>query len=366
MSTPTPLLPTTISLVLHYIAPLSPLPPHIISSALAQRHHFLNITTDDPAQYLAWPSDNPNAQQIAVDLLDSVQNTLHHLDFTIRYTSDPESTFAHAAISGHDPPPLRLVFQWHSSEGWKFHNLALMPFPPNSYDSVEDPMLFKSHTDDPANDQERDSYWDAYGLSDETDDETGVKSKQDTAPPTEDAYWAQYSTVHGSGDSAIPTPPAVHQKLDNERTILPYSRHCTSSVYNPLSPPSPRTLAGLLANLSPRSPSPISIADDSDSGFGSASASASGESSSPILSPPSHPSISISSADEPSTVNVALSSQMSSETSRMADRPSGEDDEARNAVKDAIRGVYHLWKVTRVDGGRQEFLEIVQQSLTQT
>ncbi|KAG6842632.1 hypothetical protein C0991_000159 [Blastosporella zonata] len=373
MTLPETLLPTAISLVLGHIVPpslLAPLPPHLISNPLAQRHRFLNISPHQPAQYLAWPSDsNPNAQQSAVDLLEDPSNLPHHPQYTVRYTSDPESSFAHAAISTHHPPALRLVFQW-ASDGWKFHNLALMPFPPNSYESIQEiithrPLDFLDEPSVPDDDDERDAYWDAYGLGDDIDDHTGIKHfKPEHEPATEDAYWARYSSVHGSGDSTRPTPPTVNQKLDNERVILSYPHHCTSSAYNPLAPPSPKALASLLANLLQRAPLPPPL-DDSDSGFGSASTS-DGSTSYPV-SPSFHASDIVSSPDASSALLSVATYTPSLQTPDEHDFT--RDHEARHALKDTIRGVYCLWKTGRVidspavDGDREEFLEIVRQAL---
>ncbi|KAG6911945.1 hypothetical protein DXG01_000193 [Tephrocybe rancida] len=245
-----------------------------------------------------------------------------------------------------------------------------MPFPPNAYDSLEEMFTSKPHDflDQPSiadGDDGRDSYWDAYGLSDDSDDQLGTgrpKVEHDTG--TEDAYWAQYSAVHGSGDSARPTPPTVNQRLDSERVILAYPHHRTSSAYNPLAPPSPKALASLLADLPPRTPSPIF--DDSDSGFGSASAS--GSASPPILSSPD-----INSSDAPSALLSAATYtpllQVDS-GSPVNEHPLAEDLEAQNAVKDTIRGVYRLWRARRVtgsptfDGDHDEFLGIVRQALS--
>ncbi|KAF8078593.1 hypothetical protein FPV67DRAFT_1663309 [Lyophyllum atratum] len=379
---PEPLLSSAISLVLEYIAPpslLSSLPRHLISTALAQRHAFLHISPDNPAHYLAWPTESrPDAQQTAIDLLESFQKQLDDPVYVIRYTSDAESTFAHVAISPQDPQGLRLVFQWNPPDGWKFHNLALMPFPPNSYESINNVVVYKPHDflDEPVavvQDDERDSYWDAYGLSDDVDDQSGFsRPKVDFEAGTEDAYWAQYSDVHGSGDSTRPTPPIDEQNPDGQRVIVSYPGHRTSSAYNPLEPPSPKTLAYRLANISPRAVSPLFV-DDSDTTSGSESDGLA----SLTPSPTSHPmTLSSSSNDYPSsplTVDThAPSPHVSLAASLTARRPLEVDDEARAALKDTIRSVYRLWKAGRVigsptsDGDGAEFLEVVRQVVAES
>ncbi|KAG5648015.1 hypothetical protein DXG03_007049 [Asterophora parasitica] len=382
ISRPEPLLSTAISLVLEYIAPpslLSPLPPHLISSALTQRHRFLHLSPDAPADYLVWPTDSqPNAQQAAVDLLEAFQKPVDEHEYPVRYTSDEESVFAHVAISSAEQPGIRMVFQWEPPDGWKFHNLALMPFPPNSYRSVNDAIIYEPHDFLPeppivsVDDDERDSYWDAYGLSDD-DQPALVKPKSEFEAGSEDAYWAQYSSVHGSGDSARPTPPTVNQKLAEERVILAYPGIRTSSAYNPLEPPSPNTLAYRLANISPRAPSPPFI-DDSDSGSGSNSGSGSDRGSSPTASPPSHTSI--FSSDFPSSLlsidTHTPVSEIGFELSPLTEQPLRDTDESRDALKDTIRSIYRLWRAGRVigsptlDGDKQEFLELVREVVAES
>ncbi|KAG5634803.1 hypothetical protein H0H81_000714 [Sphagnurus paluster] len=371
---PEPLLPTTVSLVLDYICPpslLSPLPPHLISLALSQRHRFLHISTDDPAQYLAWPTEShPDTQQTAIHLLESLPKPVDGREYPVRYTSDEESAFAHVAISSLDPPGLRLVFQWSPSEGWQFHNLTLMPFPQDSYDSLNDAIIYEPHDflDEPPlaaiDDDERDSYWDAYGLSDDDLDHPSSKnSKEAGEQETEDAYWAQYSAVHGSGDSTRPTPPSMNQKLAAEERVFIYPGPRTSSVYNPLQPPSPNTLACRLANLSPRAESPP-FADESDSGSGSHSGSAA--STSPTASPTSHASVLSSSTDFPSSLLSVDTHTPGSDAGSAISPPDHPHDDSREALKDTIRSVYRLWRAGKVISSpttddSEEFLEIVRQ-----
>ncbi|KAF5367233.1 hypothetical protein D9615_010670 [Tricholomella constricta] len=379
---PEPLLPTDISLVLEYIAPpslLSTLPPHLISNSLTQRHRFLHLSPDTPADYLAWPTDSqPNAQQNAIDLLEDFQKPLDDHVYPVRYTSDAESAFAHVDISSSvDPPGLRLVFQWNPPDGWKFHNLAFMPFPTNSYESVKDIVVYEPHDFlveppmAPVDDVERDSYWDAYGLSESDDlqDQSGFnKPNVDLEAGTEDAYWAQYSAVHGSGDSTRPTPPTVNQKLAEDRVIIAYPGHRTSSAYNPLRPPSPSTLAFRLANISPRVASPPFV-DDSDSGSGSGSDSG-GSSSSPTASPPSHTSMFSSSLLSIDTHTSA--SDISFDISPVVEQPLGVNNESRDALKDTIRSVFRLWHAGRVissptlNGDKEEFLNVVRQVIAES
>ncbi|RDB29473.1 hypothetical protein Hypma_015493 [Hypsizygus marmoreus] len=369
---PSPLSRASISLILELIVPpslLTPLPPHLLSSALRQRHHFLHISSDDPADYLVWPAPDPPAQKKIIDLLESFQKPEEPHDYIIRYTSDSESTFAHVAISSRDPPGLRLVFQWNQPDGWAYHNLALMPFPPNTFESLQDLMLFEPHDflDEPpiavVGDDNSDSYWDSYGQSDTEDRVVSDPNKGDIQAGSEDAYWAQYSVVHGSGDSTLPTPPRVNQKRDvSDRVICAYPGLKPSTTYNPLVPPSPNTLAQRLANLSPRPESPA-LVDDSDSGSGSGSGS-------PTPSPPALTSIPLPDEATIPSVLVEAPSDHNPLVVPAASQPAIEagdgDHEARQALKDTIRSVYRLWRLSgntrkeRTEDG-EPFLDIVRQ-----
>jgi hypothetical protein len=188
--------PATVHIVLHHICPLSaPLPPHIISTPLRQRHHFLSLSPDSPVDYLAWPSPN---QSHAVNLLRSLPLPSHDFLFPIQYAADPSNIYAHVRITA----DIRLVFLW-DIEGWQYHNLALMPFPADSYVSLADAMAVHSpddflpeqHPTNNVEDNDDTSYWNSYGQGDVSHhiSQTSLVPQ----PSSEDAYWAQYSTLQG-------------------------------------------------------------------------------------------------------------------------------------------------------------------------
>ena len=195
-----PLNPATVHIVLDHICPLTgPLPPHIISTPLRQRHHFLALSPEDPVDYLAWPSPN---QSHVVNLLQSHPLPSHDIVFPVQYASDPGNIFAYVRITA----DIRLVFLWNT-QGWQYHNVALMPFPANSYASLTDAMapyspddfLPEQHptnaNDVADNDSDDPSYWDSYGQSEISRHVS--RTSLDPHPGSEDAYWAQYSTVQG-------------------------------------------------------------------------------------------------------------------------------------------------------------------------
>lgn len=77
-----------------------------------------------------------------------------------------------------------------------------MPFPPNTFDTVKDALLFQPRdflaepTMNIVNDED-DSYWDAYGADDSDNPALLTVTKYKSQVGTEDAYWAQYAEVHG-------------------------------------------------------------------------------------------------------------------------------------------------------------------------
>jgi len=202
---PTPILPHSVNLILHYISPPSqlsiPLPPHLISKDLLHRHHFLQ--PDTPDAYLCWPSPH---QYHTIAFLENL-----HIDddqcttYPVRYVSD-DQTYAHVAVTS----GLRLIFQWDNLEGWKYHDAKLMPFPPGCYTSLQDavnqPLVkpvaeYSSPISGGRDLADEDTYWDAYG-QEEADEETSITSRGNHAQDsTEDDYWAQYAAVQGASAS---------------------------------------------------------------------------------------------------------------------------------------------------------------------
>ncbi|KIY52764.1 hypothetical protein FISHEDRAFT_69576 [Fistulina hepatica ATCC 64428] len=255
----------TLKSVLSHISQVPPtLPPHFVSPLLAQRHIFLNITPEDPARYLLWPSSGPVAPSQILEALQALQ--LRDYDYyPIQYTSDPESIFAHAHVPSGDVQ-LRVVFKWDAEEEqWKYHNVALMPFPDHSSVSLEDVLkhaleVFHEHQAEPADED----YWGSSSSDSDSEQSHCTVSEQDDHE-NEDAYWAQYSAIHGTADSTIPSPPhPVHSRRSHltqpgndpplHDTLIEFSHasmHPPS--HDPLALPCPFTLAELLQNIIPRS-----------------------------------------------------------------------------------------------------------------
>lgn len=212
----------TINNILVYILPPSqlsqPLPTHLISTSLIQRHHFLGITPENPTEYLCWPS--PSRERV-IQLLEALatQKDDEEKVYHVRYTSDVEYTYAHVRLDDE----LRLVFQWDRVDMWKYHDTNLMPFPPGSHESLQDALtdaaassgggggggdelcrtssLESSIRNKEISENDDDTYWNAYGAQGDdgmSHEQDGQSKKTAPADSGEDAYWAQYATVHGS------------------------------------------------------------------------------------------------------------------------------------------------------------------------
>ena len=222
--------PNVLHILLQYISPPSqltqPIPPHLLSKPLLQRHHFLHLTPEQPDEYLCWPS-SPEKKAHIVDLLETRSRPLDDDQptvYPVQYSFDGEDFFAHVDLSNDDGEGPRVIFQWDESGEWKYHNTDLMPFPPGSRPALEDvlvpppppnpvsikPLSRSSYpqnfdVDDSQDDSDDDDYWNAYGSTDIGDSQFGERtpSSAKDAMSSEDAYWAQYASVQGEPQLSI-------------------------------------------------------------------------------------------------------------------------------------------------------------------
>lgn len=248
-----PALPAhVVTLLLSYLSPLEgPLPPHLLSEPLRQRHHFLGLgqsfeSAEDAAAYLSWPSGsggNVDTAQIAEPLanLPSPDNFDPLVKYPTGYSCDGETIYAHAQVSVNSSARdgadgLRLVFRWEgrqgegvvqghdglstNADGWKFHDAKPMPFPPGIHDSPQvalDSVTMHSAQPAPAGrdapksradisvpkqeteSDDEDDYWNSYGQTSSDGEEERQRDAriQTSNSADEDAYWARYSSVHG-------------------------------------------------------------------------------------------------------------------------------------------------------------------------
>ncbi|KAH9944404.1 uncharacterized protein BXZ73DRAFT_40022 [Epithele typhae] len=399
---PSLLSPNIPHVLLQYISPPSqltqPIPSHLLSQTLLQRHHYLRLTPDTPDEYLCWPSSPEKRAQI-LDLLESRPKPLDDdqpLTFPIQYSFDGEEFFAHVNVSD-DGDGVRLILQWHDAGDWRYHNLDLMPFPSGSRSSLEDilvppaspvrpvtahaPALRESSL---ASDEDEDDYWNSYGSTDIGDSaySDGIPTCRKDTSSSEDAYWAQYSSVHGTADSTIPSPvapnrrkplPAVHAEgVDEQESSHPPKAPYAESYDEPLSippsmlsrppigsrwdPASPSALAHLLSTISPRSsPLPSPALDglfEPEEELSSPTIGDSESSSSSALGL-SQPALVATGMPIPSAGAFVASVPYLHRTGTVEEEASAEEDEDEADLKIALAGVWRLWKKKT---GRNDFL----------
>lgn len=362
--------------VLYYICPpsaLQPLPIHLLSVPLLQRHHFLAISAHDPVAYLTWPGDSNSESVLA--LLEDIRPEdwpPAGLNVHIRYAADPDAVYAHVrfnSIPAFHPDTqssVRLIFLWDQpSNSWRYHNCVLGDFPKHTYSDLSHAMaLFPDdclpeHTQSLSieNPDDDDVYWNAYEASEQSHQFIPVPRAD-----TEDAYWAQYASVQGqcapesppdphtnqihpsgSADSTIPSPRPHNRRLQlaegDHRIFVPSSKLNSDlpqfDLYNPLAPPSPSSLSRRLASLPTRPDSPL----QGDPCSISASA----------TSPCHHADF--TGAEEPSTVRLRPVVQSAEAISMFADE----------ALKNTIRGLYQLWRTGKKS--RRDFLTLVERAI---
>lgn len=194
-----PIAPSTVHRILAHISPLEdPLPQNLISNPLFQRHHFLGLTPDDATEYVAWPS---SADKSHVQRLLEGQPLPHLSDhLNAQYTADSDDFLAHVCISS----DLRLVFLWENKNGWQYHNIDTMPFPPHSIEDFNDAyglysksdfLLEQDYEEKTSGGDDDDSYWNSFAQQDDSPHLSVPKASEDPNP--EDAYWARYSNIQG-------------------------------------------------------------------------------------------------------------------------------------------------------------------------
>jgi hypothetical protein len=217
---PIPISSYTINLILQYISPpsqlASPIPSNLISRSLLQRHAVLEISPEDSSSYLSWPSPGRDR---ATQLLESLPMPLDEVasDFLVGYAVDPEHAYAHVHVKPTGDDGLRLVFEWDGEESWRYHDSNTMPFPPGTQPSLGDAVsgapsvsipvpesggekLDKAGKSDANGDQDDDnddSYWNSYGVEADSDTQPLPSTSKNETDTSEDAYWAQYASVHG-------------------------------------------------------------------------------------------------------------------------------------------------------------------------
>ncbi|KAG2350391.1 hypothetical protein BDR05DRAFT_954490 [Suillus weaverae] len=382
----------TVHLVLQYISPPSeltqPLPPHLLSRSLLQRHHFLQISPDNPLEYLCWPA--PQSAR-AIELLNIFSSPRDQPNqYYVRYTSDSEHTYAHVQVVTHEQG-VRLLFEWDDEDGWKYHDSQLMPFPSTSRSALKPPTTAAEQARERYPSvargflDEEDRYWNAYDAPLHASIfALAPRStfREGSADGAEDAYWAQYSSVQGSADSTVPSPLPNHRKLETalpayytqQAEAIPIPADTIHSLPLPDSkfgPPSPTALAHLLNFISPRKDTHTHTSNERSSTFDrDTSSPLSTLDNSDLETPASGNPGQYAHVSQP--VKVTLN-DMSYSNGRHAGNADEEDDkfavEEDKAVTESIKGIYYLWKARKLNQPDEEssdtFLRIVQAAVTQ-
>jgi len=302
-----------------------------------------------------------------------------------------------------------MLFQWDDQDGWKYHDIQLMPFPSTSYFTLQR-AISESSTENKVLEQpvaaasagadldDRD-YWNAYGAPPDDISALAPRSAKDgSSDGTEDAYWAQYSLVQGgsslpsvvfflrlteslsgSADSTVPSPSPNNRRLQpapptyftqhEEAIPIPADTiHSLPLIVDKFGPPSPTTLAHLLNDISPRkdihsptsneppstfdpdTPSPLSTVDNSD-----------------LVTPVS------ANLGQYAHVIPPVKVELNGMPFSNLQYPGIDDDEVGveedKALTESIKGIYCLWKARKWKQADEEssnaFLRIVRAAIIQ-
>ena len=411
--------------ILQFISPpsnLQPIPVHDLSRAMMQRHHFLGISSDTPHEYLSWPSnDDGKAGKEAIDLLEQYYTYAHHHPYRTAYTSDGDYTYGHVALSCSGlSKGIRLVFQWDfSTETWKFHDLKTMPFPVGAKSSPQAVSPFSTQVmstpilvtggGSPSSDDDNgdDAYWNAYGNDQQSYGRPTSASIKE--PGSEDAYWAQYSAIQGwwlfpakcrasliskpnyvfnitgTADSTVPSPlpqdgvkkrPQFHLE-DDPNPNDPYHQdtdllNIPQTMIYPGREPSPEQLAHLLSGLleeeqSFRTPPTLDIPSSADRDLDESTISIASD----LIATSPRSGHSRTPSDAGSTSSRSSRKSLKVKIPTLERR--GEDfyvqkvdidQKPDQALTDAIKGIYRLWKAERGDEiDKYQFLKVVQNAI---
>jgi len=120
--------PSLFHVVLSYLLPPTPpLPPHLLSKALTQRHHFLNILPEaGPAAYFLWPKPGSAGAGSVIDSLSRISEKPEEVPMgDIEYEAYGDSFHARIGIQN----DLQLVFILEipkdgSEADWKYFDVV--------------------------------------------------------------------------------------------------------------------------------------------------------------------------------------------------------------------------------------------------
>ncbi|KAG9104766.1 hypothetical protein FRC06_011248 [Ceratobasidium sp. 370] len=394
-----PLAPHTLSLALQYLLPPSEFPEHLLARSLLQRHHFLSISPADAAAYLCWPRPGEDPNQ-AIAILDRLatqdhEHLVHMADIKYQPASSSDDLARARVWLGNS---VQLVFVWEEDQdgaGWRYFDTDHRPIPAGCNPTLA-PALHITPAPEQEHEQEpspgasystssaltsayssistpaSDDYWAGYNSgSAPPSPHMPTRSLGPSAAEEEDAYWASYGTVHGSGDSTIPSPaPPKHKKLDAwGREELPWDEHAELdarawnteansatrhglgvTVLSDSRPPTPPSLPTHPLSLNTQTQAPVPLPGLDHRNWNS---------------PPSSLSAPFSAMSEPDDAPL---DEPTPEANAPAASTSNVLSPVDASLANAIKGVYALWKASQPataspDESRQAFLALVGSAL---
>jgi hypothetical protein len=203
--TPPPLPVHLINLTLQYLLPpTAPMPIHLLSRELLQRHHFLNISPDDPAAYFFWPMFGIPPSSSAVSIIQDLElragneALLNKEVHDIAYEHDDEGSRARVKLA--DDLDLYVLFVWQGSDepgslgygGWRYYDTKRIP-PSTSTSPVVD--------DDRSPPQVPNQEIQSFHINvNHVSHDTRLKIEDNYDPrsssPSSDAYWDNYGMYY--------------------------------------------------------------------------------------------------------------------------------------------------------------------------
>ncbi|KAG1825966.1 uncharacterized protein BJ212DRAFT_1510633 [Suillus subaureus] len=328
--------------------------PGGLAESLLQRHHFLQISPDDPVEYLCWPATQSARVVELLNIFSSPGDQPGQ--YYVRYTSDPEHTYAHVQVVTHEQG-VRLLFEWDDEDGWKYHDSQLMPFPSTSRSALHPPKtpaeqarerypsVARGFLDD------EDRYWNAYNAP----LYESISAFSALAP--------RNTLREGSADSTVPSPLPNHRKLETafpayytqQEEAIPIPADTIHSLPPPDNIHTP-TSNEPSSTFARDTPSPLSTLDNSD-----------------LETPASGNPGQYAHLAQP--VKVTLNDMSYSNGRHAGNGHANEEDdefavEEDKAVTESIKGIYYLWKARKSNQPDEEssdvFLRIVREAVTQS
>ncbi|KAG8907847.1 hypothetical protein FRB99_002020 [Tulasnella sp. 403] len=232
-------------LVLHYLLPPTPpIPSHLLSNALLQRHYYLKLDcSSDPADYFLWPgSKQPNEiilklQEIAGSgeelRADQVEYEAHDDDALIARVTLTQGLQVVFVLDRSRPPSTHLHpdadYPLQSAEprlSWRYHNVVWRDDHSSGYPTIEAALaaLHSSAIGSSSDDKSKstglsaDEFWDGWGSS---PNETPAQDAKSLPAQDEDSYFARYLNVVPSVRSSSDPSSSKRNSVTGSLRLFP-------------------------------------------------------------------------------------------------------------------------------------------------